>query len=52
MSLRAAISAAMLLATRGVTRARWRENWRAYTGVMREAVAVGARSETGPSSML
>ncbi|HSN76655.1 MAG TPA: glycosyltransferase family 2 protein [Anaerolineae bacterium] len=40
MGLRAAISVVMLLATRGVAQARWRENWRAYTGVMREAVAV------------
>lgn len=40
MGLRAAISAGMIVATRGATRARWQENWRAYTGVMREAVAV------------
>ena len=40
MGLRAGISAGMLLATRGATQARWRENWRAYTGVMREAVAI------------
>ncbi len=47
MGLRAAISAGMIVATRGPARARWQENWRAYTGVMREAVR--ARSETGPS---
>ncbi len=40
MGLRALISAGMILATRGEARARWRENWRAYTGVMREAVAI------------
>ncbi len=40
MGLRAAISAAMLLVTRGAAQARWQENWRAYTGVMREALAV------------
>lgn len=40
MGLRAAISAVMVLATNGATRARWQENWRAYTGVLREAVAV------------
>jgi hypothetical protein len=51
MGLRAGISAGMILATRGQARARWQENWRAYTGVMREALAVGPRSETGPSSM-
>lgn len=38
MSLRAAISAAMIIGTRGEQRARWRENWRAYTGVLREAL--------------
>ncbi len=38
MGLRAGISAGMVLATRGPAKARWRENWRAYTGVMREAV--------------
>lgn len=38
MGLRAGISAGMILATRGPAKARWRENWRAYTGVMREAV--------------
>lgn len=42
MGLRAGISAGMILATRGPARARWRENWRAYTGVMREAV-IGER---------
>jgi len=52
MGLRAAISAGMIVATRGEVRARWQENWRAYTGVMREAMAVGARSETGPSNVL
>lgn len=40
MGLRAVISAGMILATRGPAQARWRENWRAYTGVMREALAV------------
>jgi N-acetylglucosaminyl-diphospho-decaprenol L-rhamnosyltransferase len=40
MGLRAGISAGMIVATRGPSRARWQENWRAYTGVMREAVAV------------
>ncbi len=40
MGLRALISAGMILATRGAARTRWRENWRAYTGVMREAVAI------------
>lgn len=40
MGLRAGISAGMVLATRGQARARWQENWRAYTGVMREAVTV------------
>ncbi len=40
MGLRAAISAGMILVTRGAARARWQENWRAYTGVMREAVAI------------
>lgn len=38
MSLRAAISAAMIVVTRGAQRARWRENWRAYTGVLRAAL--------------
>ncbi len=40
MGLRATISAGMVLTTRGDDRARWRENWRAYTGVMREALAL------------
>ncbi len=40
MGLRAAISAGMIPATRGAAQARWRENWRAYTGVMREALSV------------
>jgi hypothetical protein len=40
MGLRAAISAGMIAATRGPARARWQENWRAYTAVMREALAV------------
>lgn len=40
MGLRAGISAGMILATRGVAQARWQGNWRAYTGVMREALAV------------
>ncbi|MFZ2360653.1 MAG: glycosyltransferase family 2 protein [Anaerolineae bacterium] len=40
MGLRAGISAGMILATRGVAQARWQENWRAYTGVIREALAV------------
>jgi GT2 family glycosyltransferase len=40
MGLRALISAGMILATRGAARTRWRKNWRAYTGVMREAVAI------------
>jgi GT2 family glycosyltransferase len=40
MGLRAFISAGMVLAMRGAARTRWRENWRAYTGVMREAVAI------------
>ncbi len=40
MGLRAAISALMVVAARGAARARWQENWRAYTGVMREAVSV------------
>jgi GT2 family glycosyltransferase len=34
MGLRAGISAGMILATRGADRARWHENWRAYTGVI------------------
>lgn len=38
MGLRAAISTGMVLATRGSERRRWQENWRAYTGVMREAL--------------
>jgi len=40
MGLRAGISAGMILATRGVAQARWQENWRSYTGVIREALAV------------
>jgi hypothetical protein len=40
MGLRAGISAGMMAVTRGPARARWQENWRAYTGVMREALAV------------
>jgi hypothetical protein len=40
MGLRAGISAGMITATRGESRARWQENWRAYTGVMREALVV------------
>jgi hypothetical protein len=40
MGLRAGISAGMIAATRGPARARWQENWRAYTGVMCEALAV------------
>jgi GT2 family glycosyltransferase len=40
MSLRAGISAGMIAATRNPARARWQENWRAYTAVMREALAV------------
>lgn len=40
MGLRAGISAGMILISRGPTRARWQENWRAYTGVMREAATV------------
>lgn len=40
MGLRAAISAVMIGLTRGTERTRWCENWRAYTGVMREALAL------------
>jgi hypothetical protein len=40
MGLRALISAGMILATRGSDRVRWRENWRAYTGVMRAAATI------------
>jgi hypothetical protein len=40
MGLRAVISGVMILATRGPARVRWQENWRAYTAVMREALAV------------
>ncbi len=39
MGLRTAISAGMIAVTRGPARARWQENWRAYTGVMREAIS-------------
>jgi hypothetical protein len=38
MGLRALASAAMLVIAEGDNRARWRENWRAYTAVMREAL--------------
>ncbi|MCS6844389.1 MAG: glycosyltransferase family 2 protein [Caldilineales bacterium] len=38
MGLRALISAGMIAVTRGSERRRWQENWRAYTGVMREAL--------------
>lgn len=40
MGLRAAVSLAMLAATGGAQRARWRENWRAYTAVLRETLSV------------
>lgn len=40
MGLRAAISAALIPASRGADRARWQENWRAYTAVMREALSI------------
>lgn len=52
MGLRAGISAGMVLATRGPARVRWQENWRAYTGVMREAVSARARTVPGPGSTL
>lgn len=42
MGLRAAVSAGMIVATRGPERARWQENWRAYTAVMREAARLRA----------
>ena len=38
MGLRAAISAGMIVTTRGGERERWRENWQAYTAVLREAL--------------
>lgn len=38
MALRAGISVLMIQLSRGSERDQWRENWRAYTGVMREAV--------------
>jgi GT2 family glycosyltransferase len=38
MGLRAALSTAMVVLSRGTERARWRENLRAYTGVIREAL--------------
>lgn len=38
MGLRAAISAGMMMASQGDERERWRENWRAYTAVLREAL--------------
>ncbi len=44
MGLRAAVSAVMVIAKRGSERARWQENWRAYTAVMREAVRLRAAS--------
>jgi hypothetical protein len=40
MGLRAGISMGMIAATRDPARARWQENWRAYTAVMHEALAV------------
>lgn len=40
MGLRAAVSAAMVFVAHGEERNRWRENWRAYTAVMREAVTL------------
>lgn len=40
MGLRAAISAVMIAAPQGADRARWLDNWRAYTAVMREALNV------------
>lgn len=43
MGLRATISAAMLLLDGKEQRGRWGENWRAYTGVMREAVTLSGR---------
>ena len=40
MGLRAVVSAALVLVARGDDRTRWRENWRAYTAVMREALRI------------
>lgn len=40
MGLRALVSAGMLVVSTGAERARWHENWRAYTAVMREALRV------------
>lgn len=40
MGLRAGASAVMVFAAQGEERNRWRENWRAYTAVMREAVTL------------
>lgn len=40
MGLRALASAGMLAVSTGAERARWHENWRAYTAVMREALRV------------
>jgi hypothetical protein len=52
MGLRAAISAVMMAASRDAERTRWRDNWRAYTAVMREAVRVGAASSLATSDLL
>jgi GT2 family glycosyltransferase len=43
MGLRAAISSAMVALSSGSERARWRENLRAYTGVMAEALRFNPR---------
>lgn len=40
MGLRALASAGMMVACKDAERARWHENWRAYTAVMREALRV------------
>ena len=40
MGLRALASAGMLAVSTGAERARWHENWRAYTAVMREALRI------------
>jgi hypothetical protein len=50
MSLRAALSAGMLLVARAPERTRWRENWRAYTAVMREALTLASFSATAKSA--
>ncbi|MEA3335999.1 MAG: glycosyltransferase family 2 protein [Chloroflexota bacterium] len=46
MGFRASVSAGMIVLTSGAQRNRWKENWRAYTGVIRQALK--PRSEPTP----